>query len=359
MSQIDLDKVKQDFLFKLSSLNKEADVLNLKAEYLGKNGIVSELLKSLKDMNPEERKAFGPKANELKDFIQSESSSKITQIELIEINSKLSEQRIDFSVTDSVLVKSVKHGGYHPRTLIQQEIEDIFLSMGFEILDGPHIEDEFHNFEALNIPKDHPARDMQDTFWFHDPHVQSDHDSSGKKRLLRTHTSTIQVRGMLTRKPPFRFIAPGVVFRCERTDASHEMVFTQLEGMMVAKDISVANLIYFMKTILKEIFKKDVEVRLRPGFFPFVEPGFELDIRCLICEGKGCSVCKQIGWVELLPCGMVHPNVLKSGGIDPDEYNGFAFGLGLDRLVMMKYGIDDIRHLQSGDLRFNSQFKLY
>jgi phenylalanyl-tRNA synthetase alpha chain len=227
--------------------------------------------------------------------------------------------------------------------------------MGFEILDGPHIEDEFHNFEALNIPGDHPARDMQDTFWFHDPHVQSEK----KKYLLRTHTSTIQVRGMMSRKPPFRFIAPGVVFRCERTDASHEMVFTQLEGMMVGKDISVSNLIYFMKTILKEIFKKDVEVRLRPGFFPFVEPGFELDIRCLICKGEGCSVCKHVGWVELLPCGMVHPNVLKAGGIDPSEFNGFAFGLGLDRLVMMKYGIEDIRHLQSGDLRFNSQFQTF
>jgi phenylalanyl-tRNA synthetase alpha chain len=164
---------------------------------------------------------------------------------------------------------------------------------------------------------------------------------------------------MLERKPPFRFIAPGMVFRNERTDASHEMVFTQLEGMMVGKDISVSNLIYFMKVILKEIFKKDVEIRLRPGFFPFVEPGFELDIRCLICSGKGCSVCKHTGWVELLPCGMVHPNVLKQGNIDPKEYSGFAFGLGMDRLVMMRYGIDDIRHLSSGDLRFNEQFKNY
>ena len=164
---------------------------------------------------------------------------------------------------------------------------------------------------------------------------------------------------MMAKKPPFRFIAPGIVFRCERTDASHEMVFTQLEGMMVGKNISVSNLIYFMKQLLTQIFKKEVEVRLRPGFFPFVEPGFELDIRCLICNGSGCSVCKQVGWVELLPCGMVHPNVLKAGGIDPNEWNGFAFGLGLDRLVMMKYGIDDIRHLQSGDLRFNNQFSAY
>lgn len=353
--QIDLGKIKEDFILKLNSLTKEAEVLNLKSDYLGKSGIVSELLKSLKDMNPDERKSFGPRANELKDFIQEQCTFQISKIEVAEINLKLAEDRIDTTLTEQIQVKTIKHGGYHPRTLIQQEIEDIFLSMGFDILDGPHIEDEFHNFEALNIPADHPARDMQDTFWFHDPHKEH----VGKKQLLRTHTSTIQVRGMLSRKPPFRFIAPGIVFRCERTDASHEMVFTQLEGMMVGKDISVANLIYFMKTILKEIFKRDVEVRLRPGFFPFVEPGFELDIRCLICEGKGCSVCKQVGWVELLPCGMVHPNVLKAGGIDPNEYNGFAFGLGLDRLVMMKYGIDDIRHLQSGDLRFNSQFKLY
>lgn len=355
---VDLEKIKKEFQDLLSSLEKEADVLNLKSEYVGKNGVVSELLKSLKDMNPEERKAFGPRANELKDFIQDQSNLQISKIEVIEINKKLAQDRIDTSLTDQVQVKTIKHGGFHPRTLVQQEIEDIFVSMGFEVLDGPHIEDEFHNFEALNIPADHPARDMQDTFWFHDPHTD-DKDSTGKKRLLRSHTSTIQVHGMLGRKPPFRFIAPGIVFRSERTDASHEMVFTQLEGMMIGKDISVANLIYFMKTILKEIFKKDVEVRLRPGFFPFVEPGFELDIRCLICSGSGCSVCKQIGWVELLPCGMVHPNTLKAGGIDPEVYNGFAFGLGLDRLVMMKYGIDDIRHLQSGDLRFNSQFKLF
>jgi phenylalanyl-tRNA synthetase alpha chain len=354
MSQ-ELEKIKSDFLAKLKELSKEADVLNLKSEFVGKTGIVSELLKSLKDMSPEEKKEFGPKANALKDFIQNEINISISKLEIEIINQKLLDEKVDISALDNIFSKTFKSGGYHPRTLIQQEIEDIFLSMGFEVLDGPHIEDEFHNFEALNIPSDHPARDMQDTFWFHNPHEPKE----GKKHLLRTHTSTIQVRGMQSKKPPFRFIAPGVVFRCERTDASHEMVFTQLEGMMVGKDISVSNLIYFMKTILKEIFKRDVEVRLRPGFFPFVEPGFELDIRCLICEGKGCSVCKHVGWVELLPCGMVHPNVLRSGGIDPEEYNGFAFGLGLDRLVMMKYGIDDIRHLQSADLRFNSQFKLY
>ena len=349
-----LESAYSTFSSELENLNTQPDVLNHKSSYLGKKGQVSEILKSLKNATPEERQAIGPKANEIKTKMQVAIADKLAGIELAAINEKLAKNKIDITLTDAIKEKSVRHGGLHPRTLIRQEIEDIFLSMGFDILDGPHIETEFYNFEALNIPGDHPARDMQDTFWFKD-----EKSEEGNKHLLRTHTSTIQVRGMQGRKPPFKFIAPGTVYRCERTDASHEMVFQQLEGMMVGKDISVANLIYFMKQTLKEIFKRDVEVRLRPGFFPFVEPGFELDIKCQVCSGKGCSVCKHVGWVELLPCGMVHPNVLRAGGIDPDEYNGFAFGLGLDRLVMMKYGIDDIRHLQSGDLRFNSQFQDY
>jgi phenylalanyl-tRNA synthetase alpha chain len=349
-----LDGLFREFESSLAPLTLQADVLNLKADYLGKKGKVSEVLKSLKTATPEERKEIGPKANSVKNNMQVLLAKKLSDIELKDINEKLAQNKVDATYRDNVKLKGLNSGGLHPRAIIQQEIEDVFLSMGFDVLDGPHIEDEFYNFEALNIPGDHPARDMQDTFWFKD--LKSE---EGKKHLLRTHTSTIQVRGMMERKPPFKFIAPGTVFRCERTDASHEMVFNQLEGMMVGENISVSNLIYFMKTILKEIFKKDVEVRLRPGFFPFVEPGFELDIKCLICNGKGCSVCKKVGWVELLPCGMVHPNVLRAGGIDPDKYNGFAFGIGLDRLVMMRYGIDDIRHLQSGDLRFNSQFKTY
>lgn len=349
-----LDALLEKFQKTLPTLVHQADILNFKADYLGKKGQLSEVLKSLKDASADERRLIGPHANAIKDQMQEQIDNALNQLEIAVINEKLAAEKQDITYLDSVKASRIPSGGLHPRTLIQREIEDVFLSMGFDILDGPHIEDEFHNFEALNIPADHPARDMQDTFWFEAPKKEGQ-----KRKLLRTHTSTIQVRGMMARKPPFKFIAPGVVFRCERTDASHEMVFCQLEGMMVGKDISVAHLIYFMKTTLKEIFKKEVEVRLRPGFFPFVEPGFELDIRCLICSGKGCSVCKQTGWVELLPCGMVHPNVLKAGGIDPKEYNGFAFGLGLDRLVMMKYGIDDIRHLQSGDLRFNSQFKTF
>jgi phenylalanyl-tRNA synthetase alpha chain len=332
----------------LAALTKVADVLNLKAQVLGKQGALSEILKGLKDATPEQRKTLGAEANAAKEKMEALVQAKISELEVAEINASLAKNQIDFSLRDAVTEKGLQAAGFHPVNIVQREIEDIFLSMGFEVLDGPHIEDDWHNFEALNIPDTHPARDMQDTFWFAD-----------KKHLLRTHTSTIQVRGMKERKPPFRFVGPGKVFRCERTDASHEMCFHQLEGMMVGEDVSVGHLIYFMKTLLSEIFKRDVEVRLRPGFFPFVEPGFELDIRCLICAGKGCSVCKQVGWVELLPCGMVHPNVLKAGGIDPEKYNGFAFGLGLDRLVMMRYGIDDIRLIHSGDLRFNSQFKSF
>ncbi len=341
----EMDKIFTDFTEKLSGLEKQADVLALKSSIIGKKGSLAEILKSLKDATPEERKTIGPKSNQIKQDIEKMILGKLQEIELKEVNEKLESEQIDFSLTNSNLDLGLQAAGMHPVSQIQREIEEIFISMGFDVLDGPHIEDEFHNFEALNIPDTHPARDMQDTFWFKD-----------MKHLLRTHTSTIQVRGMESRKPPFKFVGPGKVFRCERTDATHEMCFHQLEGMMVGKDITVGNLIYFMKTLLKEIFKKDMEVRLRPGYFPFVEPGFELDIRWKK-PGKGES--KHSGWLELLPCGMVHPNVLRAGGIDPDEYNGFAFGLGLDRLVMVKYMIEDIRHLHSGDLRFNKQFKAF
>jgi phenylalanyl-tRNA synthetase alpha chain len=343
-----VQKIRDEFEALFSQVSDRAALTALKAEFIGKKGKIGSILKTLKDADVETKKQVGKDSNLLKGELEKKIAEKFAAFELEEINRKLESKKIDTSLRSSFFDKGLSAAGLHPVTSIQREIEDIFISMGFDILDGPHIEDDYHNFEALNIPANHPARDMQDTFWFKD-----------MKHLLRTHTSSIQVRGMETKQPPFKFVGPGKVFRCEATDASHEMVFHQLEGMMVGKNISVANLIYFMKTLLSEIFKKEVNVRLRPGFFPFVEPGFELDIECLICGGKGCSVCKQTGWVELLPCGMVHPNVLKYGNIDTDEYNGFAFGLGLDRLVMMRYGIDDIRHLHSGDLRFVSQFAEY
>ena len=343
-----IDRLIKEFEGKADSSSlTRANILNLKSEYLGKQGKITELLKSLKAVTPEERRLIGPKIHQAKAVILKKCEQKLVAIETKEINAKLEQERIDLELTNERLEGQSMGGGFHPRTLVQREIEDIFLSMGFDVLDGPHIDDEFHNFEALNIPADHPARDMQDTFRFED----------NKSYLLRTHTSTLQVRGMLSRKPPFRFIAPGLVFRNERTDASHESAFCQLEGMLVDKDISVAHLIYFMKTMLSEIFQKEMKIRLRPGFFPFVEPGFELDILCDLCGGDGCKVCKYTGWLELLPCGMIHPNVLVHGKIDPEKWNGFAFGLGLDRLVMMKYRVEDIRLLTGGDLRFHSLFR--
>jgi phenylalanyl-tRNA synthetase alpha chain len=333
------------------------DINQLKSELSASDAPLQKWGGMIKEMSLEEKKQWGPLINQAKTLVNSVLAAKGQEIEQEAINQKLLLEKIDTSWRPSLQADYAHHGGLHPVTQVQQEIEDIFLRMGFEVLDGPHMETELTNFESLNIPSDHPARDMQDTFWFEHPHEPCDRKEG--RRLLRTHTSTIQVRGMLERKAPFRFIAPGKVFRCERTDAGHEMVFHQIEGMMVGKDISVANLIYFMKTLLGEIFQRDVEVRLRPGFFPFVEPGFELDIQCLLCAGKGCSVCKQVGWLELLPCGLVHPKVLEAGGIDSKEWSGFAFGLGLDRLVMMRYGIDDIRHLHSGDLRFVQQFAQY
>lgn len=340
-----LESIYRSFEAQLAQVASQPEVLNLKSQYVGKKGEVSQILRSLKDATPEERKEIGARSNEIKTQIELKINEKLKEIERQAVDAKLAKQKVDTSLRESNCYNLLTASAYHPLTIIQREIEDIFLSMGFDILDGPHIEDDYHNFEALNIPKDHPARDMQDTLWFKD-----------MAHLLRTHTSCIQVRGMKVHEPPFKFLGPGKVFRAERTDASHEMVFHQIEGMMVDRGISVANLIYFMLTLLREIFKREVDIRLRPGFFPFVEPGFELDIKCEICNGAGCSVCKQVGWVELLPCGMVHPNVLRYGGIDPEEYSGFAFGLGWDRLVMMRYGIEDIRHLQSGDLRFLSQF---
>lgn len=330
----------------LAACKDEPMLADLKARFLGGKGTITQTMKSLKDLPMEDRKAVGAKANEVKEKLEELFKARSAEIRKTELKLALEASWIDPTLRESNREVGLRSAGLHPLTIVQREAEDVFYGMGFEILDGPHVETDYYNFEALNIPKDHPARDMQDTFWFPD-----------LVHLLRTHTSAVQVRGMEKYKPPFKFIAPGKVFRCERTDASHEMVFHQLEGMLVGENISVAHLIFFMNVILNQIFRREVKVRLRPGFFPFVEPGFELDISCLICSGSGCSVCKNSGWVELLPCGMVHPEVLKMGNIDPHQYSGFAFGMGLDRLLMMRYGINDIRLIHSGDLRFVSQFK--
>jgi len=325
----------------LAKASSDQENEDLRVQLLGRKGVLTGLLRGLKDLPANERGAAGQALNALKEEVEAKLAAARAGLRDRERMERLQREWVDITLDAG----RRPTGNLHPSSRIQYEIEDVFTSMGFEVLDGPHVETEFFNFEALNIPADHPARDMQDTFYLEDGN------------LLRTHTSPIQVRGMQRLSPPFKIIGPGRVFRCERIDASHEATFHQLEGMMVDRDIKVAHLIYFMKELLRRVFRRDVEVRLRPGYFPFVEPGFELDVRCLICGGKGCSVCKGAGWVEVLPCGMVHPNVLRHGRVDPAQFSGFAFGLGLDRLVQMKYGIDDIRHIHGADLRFLGQFR--
>jgi phenylalanyl-tRNA synthetase alpha chain len=312
----------------------------VRVDVLGSKGSLTQFSKEFGKLTSEERSSAGKSLNAAKQSLESAFEERKQAFDSEALDARLQSEWIDLTLP----APGPRPGSLHPLTLVQREIEDLFTSLGFAVLDGPEVETEYHNFDALNIPAEHPARDMQDTFWLSDGN------------LLRTHTSPVQVRGMERLGPPLRMIAPGRAFRNEEVDASHEHTFYQVEGMMVDRNVSVANLIYFMKTLLSAIFHREVTVRLRPGYFPFVEPGFELDIQCLICGGKGCPVCKQSGWVELLPCGLVHPKVLKMSGIDPEQWGGFAFGLGLTRLAMMRYGVDDIRLFAGGDLRFLRQF---
>jgi len=339
-----LDQSIQDLesrsLARIAAAATPEELESVRVDALGRKGPLAQAGKEMGKLAPEDRARIGKLLNSARQNLEQVFEARKQTFAAAALGARLDAEWLDVTLP----APGPRRGHFHPLTRIERELEDLFRSLGFAILDGPEVEDEYHNFDALNIPADHPARDMQDTFWL----------DGGN--LLRTHTSPVQVRGMERLGPPLRMIAPGRVFRNESVDASHEHTFYQLEGMMIDRDVSVAHLIYFMKTLLAAIFHRDVTVRLRPGYFPFVEPGFELDIRCLICGGSGCPVCKQSGWVELLPCGLVNPNVLRMSGIDPDEWNGFAFGLGLTRLVMMRYAIDDIRHLQGGDLRFLEQF---
>lgn len=312
----------------------------VRVEYWGRKGKLALASKEFGKLAPEERARNGKLLNEYKQAFEQLFEQRKSRFESAALDSRLESEWIDLTLP----APGVRPGSLHPVTQVQKELEDLFVSMGFAVMDGPEVETEHYNFDALNIPSHHPARDAQDTFWLEDG------------RLLRTHTSPVQLRALEKLGPPLKMIAPGRVFRNEEVDASHEHTFHQLEGMIVDRDVSVAHLIYFMKTMLSAVFRRDVAVRLRPGYFPFVEPGFELDIQCLICGGAGCPVCKRSGWVEQMGCGLVHPAVLRYGGVDPGEWNGFAFGLGLTRLVMLRYAIDDVRLLMSGDLRFLNQF---
>jgi phenylalanyl-tRNA synthetase alpha chain len=345
--EIDIKKIKDQALKEIEEIQNSEEWQQIRNKYFSrKSGELAKLIKDVKEVSDDLKPKFGALANQVKEEIGSALDQKWSEL------AKDQDEKLDKDFIDVTLdIDKYKLGHLHPMTQVQSELEDIFKSMGFMILDGPELESDYYNFEALNIPSWHPARDAQDTFY-----IDELPNSGQEKLVLRTHTSPVQVRAMQKYGAPLRCVVPGRVFRNEATDASHDHTFYQLEGLMIDKDISIANLVAVMKEMLSAIFKQEVKVRLRPGYFPFVEPGFELDFGCLICQGKGCSVCKQTGWIEFVGSGMVHPNVLKYGGIDPDKWSGFAFGLGTTRLVMMKYGIDDIRLLQSGDLRFLNQF---
>jgi phenylalanyl-tRNA synthetase alpha chain len=332
----------QDELLKaLANVKTLNEIEQIRIQYLGRKGIITNLAKEtdFSKLSPEEKKNFGQKLNQLKNFATDQIQETLNRLTAQNTATPQVHRLIDLTVSGS----ACSLGALHPISMVQMELEEIFEGMGFTVLDSPEAETEFNNFESINIPSDHPARDMQDTFWLKNDMV------------LRTHTSSNQVRALKRFGAPFRGIFPGRCFRYESIDPSHENTFYQCEGLMVDRDISVANLIGVMKTLLSEVFKRDVKVRLRPGFFPFVEPGFELDLNCLFCGGSGCPTCGD-GWIELIPCGLTHPKVLEFGGINPNEFSGFAFGLGLTRLAMMKYGIRDIRYFNSGDVRFYEQF---
>ena len=327
-------------LARVAAAQSSEELEAVRVEALGRKGALAQAGKDMGKLPPEGRKRAGMLLNGVKQRIEEALDVRQREFAGAALRARLEAEWLDLTLPPP----PPRRGHLHPITHIQRELEDLFASLGFAVLDGPEVETEYYNFDALNIPADHPARDMQDTFWL----------DGGN--LLRTHTSPVQVRGMERLGPPLRMIAPGRVFRNESVDASHEHTFYQLEGMMVDRDVSVAHLLFFMKTLLTAIFQREVTVRLRPGYFPFVEPGFELDFRCALCSGKGCSTCKNTGWVELIPCGLVHPHVLRNAGVNPMQYSGFAFGCGLTRLAMMKFRIPYIKLFNSGDIRFCEQF---
>ena len=339
--------LKEKFEAELAKIENSAELESIRVQYLRKKGSVTDLLKGMKELSNDERKALGAKVNELKGAVANKIAEKTAELKEKEIEREINSMP-EFDIS---MPAKLERGSYHPITLVQREVERIFKTMGFTVEDYSEVVTDYECFESLNIPKHHPARDMQDTYYLENGQLLKSQTSAAQNAIYKKYKDALVNDGV-----PIKAIFSFFFFRNEATDACHENTFFQMEGVMVDKNISISNLIYFMKTMLSEVFQKDIKVRLRPGFFPFVEPGFELDISCLICGGEGCPSCKHSGWLELCPCGMIHPEVLKAGGIDPDEYTGFAFGLGLTRLVMMKYGIKDIRDLNSGSLKSLSQF---
>lgn len=342
-----IEALKSSFDSELKKIANMVDLEALRVNYLGRKGKVTDALKGMGGLTDEQKKTVGRETNELKTAITVALAEKLEALKAQELQRKINALP-EFDIS---MPPDMTRGSYHPITLVQRQCEQVFKSMGFTVEDYAEVVTDYECFESLNIPKFHPARDMQDTYYLDNGQLLKTQTSAAQNAIYRRYRDALVDGGV-----PIKAIFPGRCFRNEATDACHENTFFQMEGIMVDKDISIANLIYFMKTMLSEVFRKDIKVRLRPGFFPFVEPGFELDISCLICGGTGCPSCKHSGWLELCPCGMIHPEVLKAGGIDPEQYTGFAFGLGMTRLAMMKYGVKDIRDLNSGSLTRLAQF---
>ena len=338
----ELEALKARALTELNEVKSLDALKELRIKYLGKKGPMTEILRGMSKLSAEERPKIGKIVNEIKAELEKVITAKTEVLEKEELAVKLASEKVDISLPG----RRCECGHLHPVTLTLREMKKIFMRMGFDVMEGPEIENDYFNFEALNLPKDHPARDMQDTFYI------------TNEFLLRTQTSPIQARTMQANRPntPIRMIAPGTVYRCDY-DATHSPMFHQVEGLVVDKNISLADLKGTLELFLKEIFGSSVKVRLRPSYFPFTEPSVEVDISCVICGGKGCRVCKNSGWLEILGSGMVHPNVLRMSGYDPEVMSGFAFGMGVERIAMLKYGIDDLRLFFEDDLRFVKQFR--
>ncbi|WP_346937429.1 phenylalanine--tRNA ligase subunit alpha [Clostridium sp.] len=335
-----LEQIKKIALEQLSQVTDKTELENIRVKYLGKKGELTAILRGMGKLSAEERPVVGKIANEVREEIENAIDTKGEAIRSAEKAAKLNSEVIDISMPG----KKQTVGRKHPLSLTLDQVNDIFLSMGFSIEEGPEVEYDHYNFEALNIPKDHPARGEQDTFYINDNIV------------LRTQTSPIQIRTMENQKPPIKMIAPGKVYRSDAVDATHSPIFYQIEGLVVAENITFGDLKGTLEMFIQKMFGDDMKVKFRPHHFPFTEPSAEMDATCFVCGGKGCKVCKGSGWIEIVGCGMVHPQVLKNCGIDPEKYSGFAFGFGLDRIVMLKYGIEDIRLLYESDMRFLNQF---
>ena len=338
-----LEKLKEEFLKQLNTVKDSEALREFELKFLSRKGELAQVMSSIKELSDEARKEAGSLANGIKIELQEHFDN---------VKKSLDAQKTEDDAIDVTLPgRKIESGHLNPLTLVQNEIEDLFTSMGFMILDGPELESDYYNFEALNVPPHHPARDMQDTFYVDKKNKDGEYDL-----LMRTQTSPVQIRAMKKHGAPLKAIIPGRTFRCEATDARHEHTFYQLEGIMIDKKINFADLKGVLEIVGKKLYGPETKLRMRPKFYPFVEPGSNGEYTCFLCQGKGCKVCKHTGWLEILGCGLVHPEVLRAGGIDPEEYSGFAFGFGLTRLAMLKYGIDDIRLFMGGDQRFTKQF---